>query len=411
MRKIIAFFIFSLFLFAGVGYISVESDGYGLTPNYAVKNALINAVGEVKGINIYSKKEIKRRIREAHININDVYKKSIKLSDTTSSNINSITGGFVDKYRIIYVKKISPKEYKAKVIAYFSKYISPGFNPRNRISIVVLPFEYKNTYTFDGMLINGKALSERLAQSIINKLTQTRKFTVLDRQNDKYYQLEKKFLTSGDTDPIELSRLGKRLGADYFIIGQILDFGIRKVDESNYYTGASKEYSKGYATISYRILNIPTQQIKWSDTIDVDFKLQNLNRPESIINKAGDKIAQILVDQIIFNIYPPRIIDVQGKNVVINMGGNVIHEGEKYNIYALGKKLYDPYTKEFLGREEKEIGVVKITKVLPKVSYGKVIKGIAFKGSIIRKKTSNSIKKINKPNVGKDSMFDAIFHK
>jgi TolB-like protein len=411
MKKIIFFFLFYLHLFASVGMFSVISNGYGTSPNEAVKDALINAIGEAKGINIYARKSLTKKIKEAHISVNNSYNESIKMSDTTASNISSVTGGFVNKYEVIYVKKISPREYQVKIKAYFSSYKSPGLNPRNRRSLAVLPFEYKKTFFLNGIAIDGKALSDRITQAVINKITQTRKFTVLDRQNSDYYNFEKNFLLSGNTDPIELSRLGKRLGADYFVIGQILDFGINKNTETNYYTGEESVSNSGYATIAYRILNIPTQQIKWSDTINVDFDLPNVKRAEQIVSIAGDKIAQVLVDQIIFNIYPPRIIEVRGKSVVINMGGNTLHKGEKFNVYALGKKLYDPYTKEYLGRDEKLIGEIEITKVLPKISYAKVIKGNAVRGALIRKDVESKPEKEDTSNEGKDSMFDAIFHK
>ncbi|SMC08771.1 CsgG/HfaB family protein [Nitratiruptor tergarcus] len=411
MKKFIVLILFSLSLFAGIKTISVIAQGYGTTYDEAVKNALINAVGQVKGIAISARKRLQRKIHEAHISVNDSYKASIKVADRTSNSIYSSTGGFINSYKIIYVKKISPKEYKAKVKAYFAKYRSPGLNPRNRRSLAVLPFEYKKNYTLYGISINGKALSDRITQSIVNKITQTRKFTVLDRQNSKYYQVEKDLLTSGDSDPVELARLGKRLGADYFVIGQILDFGVNKNIESNYYTGESSSKNEAYATIAYRILNIPTQQIKWSDTIDIEFELPPARRAESIVVKAGDKIAQVLVEQIIFNIYPPKIVSISRDRVVVNMGGNFIHTGEKYEVYKLGKRLYDPYTKESLGREEIKIGTVKITKVLPKISYAKVVEGKVRKGAILKKISTPKEDDSNSQNVGKESMFDEMFHK
>jgi hypothetical protein len=42
---------------------------------------------------------------------------------------------------------------------------------------------------------------------------------------------------------------------------------------------------------------------------------------------------------------------------------------------ALGAPLVDPYTKESLGQAEREIGVVEVQRVDPKVSYARLLSG------------------------------------
>jgi len=412
MRTVLVLLFVFFNLFAEVKTVSVIAQGSGMTRDEAIKNALINALGQVKGLNISAKKILSKEINETYLSVNGSNRSSIKVSDVTSSKVRSATEGFIKSYRVIFVKKISTNEFDAKVKANFAKYKAPGHNPRNRRSLAVLPFEYKNSYTIYSMSINGKELSNRITQSIINKITQTRKFTILDRQNSKYYQFEKSFLKSGDTDPVELARLGKRLGADYFIIGQILDFAVNNETSSNYYTGQTNSKNSAFVTVAYRILNIPTQQIKWSDTIDIEFEVPNAKRTESLLVKIGDKVAQVLVDQIIFNIYPPKIIKISGKNAIVNMGGNVLHMGDRFKVFALGNKLYDPYTKEYLGREEIEIGEVEITAVKPKVSYAKVISGKIKKGAILRKtQIEEKEDSSDTPDGKKESMFEMMFQK
>ena len=51
----------------------------------------------------------------------------------------------------------------------------------------------------------------------------------------------------------------------------------------------------------------------------------------------------------------------------------MIKVGEKYRLIQYGKKIVDSYTKESLGRKENIIGMVEITEVTPKMSYGKII--------------------------------------
>ncbi len=404
MHTIFLAFFFANILFAGIVTSSVKAVGYGNSYSEAIQNALVNAVAQVKGITIQAKRVFQKRLSQVAMSTNGKSSHIVAIDDSTRSRVASATGGLIDHFKILGVKKLSRYEYRAVVRAYFSHYKAPGHNPRNRRTLAVLPFAYKSSYTFKGIPISGKALSERITQSIINKITQTRKFSVLDRQNSRYYEFEKEFLLSGNTDPIELARLGKRLGADYFIIGQMLDFGI-DTQKGNPLIGAIDSSHEAYATINYRILNIPIQQIKWAGTIDITFELPSTRRAESLVAKAGDKIAQVLVEQILFNIYPPKIIRVAGKKVVLNVGGNFFHSGERFGIYALGKKMYDPYTKEFLGRDEQKIGELEITRVLPKISYARIIKGRAKRGAILRRLQNQE----EEMQEGKDSLFDAMF--
>ena len=76
---------------------------------------------------------------------------------------------------------------------------------------------------------------------------------------------------------------------------------------------------------------------------------------------------------------PPQIISVTGKDLIINQGGDAMKAGRRFNIYRLGKRLYDPDTDESLGREETLSGVVQILRSTDKTSVAKLIKKIKIK--------------------------------
>jgi curli biogenesis system outer membrane secretion channel CsgG len=378
-----------------------EGVGQGFSRKEAVNNALAEAMEQINGVTI--NKEV---LSEDIVVDSDKDSNSAFIFD---SKIKKISHGRVDSYKIKSVKKDESGRYEAVVEIVKKKtsyaYKSPGLNPKNRRALAVIPFEYKPKYNLYGASIDGRALSLRLTQSVVNKITQTRKFSVLDRQNSKYYELEKRFLTSGNSEPSELARLGRRLGVDYFIIGQILDFAMAGESKTNYYTSETKSKNHAFITLSYRILNVPTQQIKFSDTIDIDFELGEAKRAESMILKASNRVAQVLVEQILNSIYPPKVVDVSGERLIINMGGSVIKEGEVYTLFALGKKLIDPYIKEYLARDEIEIGKIEITKVKPKISYAKLLLGKAKVGAILRKEKTKSKIETNS-HEGRGYLFD-----
>ena len=79
---------------------------------------------------------------------------------------------------------------------------------------------------------------------------------------------------------------------------------------------------------------------------------------------------------IVESIYPIRIISASKTQAVLGQGGKTIKIGDIYKIYQLGEKMIDPYTKESLGREEIEVGAVKILTVRPKFSDARILESI-----------------------------------
>jgi len=71
----------------------------------------------------------------------------------------------------------------------------------------------------------------------------------------------------------------------------------------------------------------------------------------------------------------------------------------------MGEKLYDPYTKEFLGYDEMKTGTIEITRSLAKVAYGTVIEGNIQGDSICRKvkKPSKKTRRSSSRQNGGDS--------
>jgi hypothetical protein len=80
-----------------------------------------------------------------------------------------------------------------------------------------------------------------------------------------------------------------------------------------------------------------------------------------------------------------------GTQITINRGeGAGVAVGQTWTVFALGQEITDPDTGEKLGRNEAEIGTIKITRVTPKLSYGEATEdnGIGV-GNIIRPKQAS----------------------
>lgn len=386
MKKIVIFIIFTIFAYAQIVQTNVEVRGAGLTEDKAIYNGLIHAIEQINGVAIKSNQSsITESLKTKVLTSNGSVK--MKLSSKKSiSAVSTATKGLIHTYSINSIQK-TQDGYIASLNVTINNYKAPGLNPNKRRKMAIIPFEYKASYNILNAYEEGRVVSKRFTQSLISKITQARKFTVLDRENSKYYQQEKNFLLTGNSNQDELLKLGKRLGTDYLLIGQILDLSIQNITTTSNIGLPTTSQLVCNATISYRIMMMATQQVKWSETVSKEFVIEenaNQNSAEAIFANATDKISNVIMSNILNNIYPPLITSVTKKSIVVNQGGNSIKKGSVFITYTKGKKLTDPYTKEFLGYEEIKAGEIEIINVTPKVSYAKLLNGTVAQGMILR---------------------------
>ena len=120
--------------------------------------------------------------------------------------------------------------------------------------------------------------------------------------------------------------------------------------------------------LSYRIFDVATGLIKmagtYTDTIEGGANVMTMGK------NAGDKIGQDILNAI----FPISVVSVNGKNLTLGQGGVTVKKGLKYKLIQYGNKISDPVTKESLGFEEIEIGIVKIVSVRAKTSTAVVVK-------------------------------------
>ena len=134
----------------------------------------------------------------------------------------------------------------------------------------------------------------------------------------------------------------------------------------------------------YRIMVMATRQIKWSDSIALNLDSKELKKlvpskspqliQQAMLNKAAEMIAQRAIE----NIYPIRIAQLQGDNqFILNQGGTSVSTGDFLDVFSPGAQVVDQYTGESLGAAESWVAKLQIVRVIPKMSYAKVVKGTA----------------------------------
>jgi TolB-like protein len=368
----------------------VETKGQGVNRDEAIDKALRQAVAQVKGVAISSiNTDFSYRSASADIEKTPSGKK-VEFDavgvDTGGTTLRTDMAGLIKTYEVLNEKKLDDGTYE--VTLKVTVYDYESLDRTARVKLAVMPIRTLAAFYQFGDISNPSLDTSRLfSQKLTAALTQTNKFDVLDREYMQEFAQEKKVLI--DDAPLEeLARLGQVLGVDYMLVGTINRAGIvRKESYSQAIGRVISEYEAAFS-FEYRLIVGPTRQVKLADVLNI--KLERTEQLKPLVTKWEPQdmdykemmdnfiamAANQLVEKIIDQLYPIRIasIDKDGQ-VIINQGGTRILVGQLLDIVSQGKELFDADTKESLGTTETLVATIRIDKVLPRLSYAKLVEG------------------------------------
>lgn len=369
----------------------VETKGQGVGRDEAINMALKQAVAQVKGVAV-STLDTDFDYRSASADIEKTPSgKKVEFDavgvHTGGSTLRTNMAGLIKTYEVLNEKKLEDGTYEVTLKVTVYDYESP--DKTTRLKLAVMPIRtLAANYQFGNISNPSFDTSRLFSQKLVTALTQTNKFDVLDREYIQEFAQERNFILSGDASLEEMAKLGEALGVDYMLVGTINRAGIvRKESYSPAIGRTISEYEAAFS-FEYRLIVGPTRQVKLADTLDIKldktaqikplvrkWEPQDMDYKEMTDNFIG-MAANQLVEKIIDNIYPIRIasIDKNGQ-VIINQGGSRIAVGQVLNIYSQGQELFDADTKESLGTTETLIATIQIDRVMPRISYAKLIAG------------------------------------
>lgn len=373
-------FLIGLFSFlistamAQIVYVDVEASGSGVKLNDAVNDAISEAIGRVNGKSIETQSQLKFVEYSKVENGKDEY----FASEDYQQAISTATKGVVKSYDVLEQSKDELGLWTVSVRVKVSKYNRSKTADRKRLAIMPLRLSDKQFF-IDGEAIDKSQINRILGQNLVTQLVQSRKFTVLDREFIQETLGEKSMITDVNVPVEEMAKLGQELVADYIIVGVLenMDFKTSKIKmQSSDRVITSRN---GTIEISYRIIDVATKQIKFSDfarinvsdadirKIDDSFNLSNIDSAMTMV--AADKIGKKVLNAI----YPMLVVSVRNNSVTLNQGGEMIKTGDQYEVFEFGEKMIDPYTKESLGRQENYCALIEITRVTSKMSEARIL--------------------------------------
>lgn len=279
-----------------------------------------------------------------------------KVNDQVQQKVKSPTNNPITGYSVDSLKQLPNSLWEATVTIKYAKF-KPIGQKSDRRSMVVITNEQK--------------YKELLVGDFSKALVGSRRFDVLNRENQNLFEKEKAFITGGDAAKAEVARLGQATGADYLVIVNLQGLNVANDRrEKIQMTGETLVSSAASGTVSVEVIEFASRKVKWTGSEKFSANYNGATSVSSgnlstLISGASEK----LVNQLVATIYPIEVVKVLSKNMaVINRGSTSIKEGQKLTIYLKGEELTDKQSGESLGALEIKVGKGKVVETNPKYS-------------------------------------------
>ncbi|MBY0572328.1 MAG: hypothetical protein K2P84_01500 [Undibacterium sp.] len=373
--------------------VATTAVGSGVTPSAAINDALKLAIMQVNGTTVdartanlnYSAKASARIDVQTSRGDGWADAQATLQSQEFAEMIVSESKGVVSSFKVIQTTPPANKNdlFKVEIEAKIAKFSAPATD--GKLKIVVAPLSTsKTSFNIGGRTLPAAEVLATLHQQIVDALTQTGRFVVLDRQFEGEIQGELDMINSGQTANTNFAKLGQAFSADLIWVGVVNEFSYDKhVKQLQMAERDLVSYSGGWS-VSQRMINLATRQILQSTTIKgsapaiAPTTLGAHVDSVATIRQMGSEIVKKTTEAILLRTFPITIAERDGNNVVLSQGGSALVEKSRYMIYLLGKEIKDPQTGQSLGNMESLCCEVVINRVTPNLSYG-VLENIQVK--------------------------------
>lgn len=241
--------------------------------------------------------------------------------------------------------------------------------------------------------LSADQMSQSLMEQFNNSIQATRKFQVVVRSdlND--------LIT--DDDKVHALNPDKQKGLNlaetkYLTVLTVDDYDdqTERLDQKLCNTTLTKRtirlslITKIYESASGKLLESVSKSMSSTDAQQTFNEASNdAGISDSLIRTVVKGSADWAATQVVDVVFPVKVITKSDKSVTANRGeGSSVLVDQVWRVFTVGKELIDPDTKEVLGKEEVEVGKVRITDVLPMFSKASILedRGLA-EGALLRK--------------------------
>lgn len=300
--------------------------------------------------------------------------------------------------------------WKVRIRADIAKYRAPDEEGRPKI-VIALPHTRASSYVVGDGRVDADEVARAVRARLSDTLTQAKRFIVLDREFGDELQAEIDHINSGNVRLQDTARIGQQLATDLILIPTIERFEYpRSVRNLRMSDRQVSSYSGG-GRITLRLINASTGEVVMSDSFDHQLASTGPSTLPREVN--GRSMATAMMDSlsgqigtaIVSEIFPVSVVSVEGDQVVLSQGGDLLQVGQRWQAVLMGEALTDPQTGRSLGRAESSCCTIHIDRVASQTSYG-TIEGVAnfgvggFKPGMIELRQKAAPQKASAPATG-----------
>jgi curli biogenesis system outer membrane secretion channel CsgG len=353
--------------------VTVTSRGSGPTAGMAVEEAMKLAILEVNGAAIDSSSIALKFGLDVAADMTEASLRGAAFAEAITQH----SRGAVTHFKLVSMTEPADKggPYKVTIEAAIARFAALA--DAKRIKIVVAPLRVSAaSFVFGSQTVPAATVAADIRQQLIDALTATGRFSVLDRDFGAEVEQELDLIASGQTPNPEMAKLSQVLSADIVWVGTINQIAYRR--NARKLVSSDRKlvsYSGGWS-VSQRILNVATRQILMSSTLQARSPDTEPTTLDLVIDGAQiarsmeSAIATDTMVAILGRTFPVTIIAKDGLSVVLSQGGQSVRESARYAVVSMGQEMTDPQTQQSLGRIESPCCEVVIDKVGPTMAYG-----------------------------------------
>jgi curli biogenesis system outer membrane secretion channel CsgG len=372
---------------AGVEDVDVEATGYGKSRDRALVSALINAVQQTTGVQIDAVQALEKDLIKIVSDSTLAGHQAATIEATREREFLTAAKGYVKSYSILNEAQAEDGSWSTKIKAVVPQYVSVGVKrgTTKLRTMAILPFRIDRRAPATASELK---LVDGLANQLMEELTNSKKFRLLDRAFLYEYQSEIGELRSAETHPEDALRLGQKLGADYVVVGNLDDFDIETETKPMY--GSNEARYKMEGEIQYRLIEVASKEVVWVGSHSPQHTHQEITRflgdeyfnrkglaekdkaMKAITGQAAGELASVIVEAV----YPIRVMDAKNlDSIVISLGMAGLQTGQLLDVYVGQGDLTDPDTGRTFKTAGTKVATIVITEVNPNYSVAKLIDG------------------------------------
>lgn len=222
--------------------------------------------------------------------------------------------------------------------------------------------------------------------TIITRLVQTKRFTVIDRQEVDQLLDEQTAQAVAENRDLP-SGMGNLKGCDYLMIGALQNFSMEQ--QTIKLPNSTREMTvlDGFAEGNMRLVDARSGDIMESKKIAVQQQLEVGAGEERLTAALADNFAAQVIANLLNAVYPIKIATLAPDgSVYVNRGTDgKLNQGALLDVMRPGQEVVDPDTGVKLGSVDSRIGQIELTSVEENRSIGSIKEGSSFQAGDLLK--------------------------